>query len=821
MTAIIPCVAAALALAQPAAEAPLSGPEWPAYKGNAGLTGLSRDDRIRPPFKLVWSYRLDGDASSDAGAGVTVAGGKVFVNIHNTRSILALDARTGRFAWEYNETPIGYMNAPTYVDGRLFLWQRHFKKAALVVVDASTGKELRKQPLKSDGIDPHRAGLPVFGGKVYCSEGGEEPAVTAFAIKDGAQVWRTSLGKEDGTAAVCPIAAGGRIFVATRDHHASKKSSAGATFALDAVNGKILWRRRGIYPLVSLASDGKVVACGMYQTDHDKFHLLDAKTGETIWDAPRRFHYSPATITDDLVLIKPYGTSIFAVDRQTGKERWQFHGKTTSGCCSPVVAGGYAFMGTGVVAPGDLESPMAFQHGHGKESPREKGITGTLHVIDLKTGKSVWRFSTGNTICGEPALAYGRVYFASRDGCVYCFAPAKEGEPTTPEAKDKSEPAPAETIAALLKGPPVESRPVRDWPMLGGTPARAGREMPTLKLPLELAWKLDTGGRILTAAAVRDGKAFVASDGGKIIAVDLKSGKPLWEYAAGADMRCSPAVADDLVYCGSEKSEFHALETAGGKKRWTFLTGGPVRGSPVIVGGVVLFGANDHNLYALDRHTGKKLWTFRAGDYCVSVPPVVHGDRVYCAQWTERVFALDLKTGKELWSSYVPVSVEALAFHRDRLWVRNVHYLVELDPATGKRLRLGNASWGWGGMAFYKNKLYQSGIQSQYGSAGATYTDLDQEGTAMAKVPTMETVLRLKQKALYSYPRLASMGTPLVVGDLVCFAAVSGKVYVTEPDGKERWSYQLGRTCHATPVAADHHLLVGCDDGHLYAFRMK
>ena len=69
--------------------------------------------------------------------------------------------------------------------------------------------------------------------------------------------------------------------------------------------------------------------------------------------------------------------------------------------------------------------------------------------------------------------------------------------------------------------------------MLGGNPACAGLEMPTPRLPLELAWKLDTGGRILTAAAIRGGKAFVASDGGKIIAVDLKTGKPLWDFLPG------------------------------------------------------------------------------------------------------------------------------------------------------------------------------------------------------------------------------------------------------------------------------------------------
>ena len=60
-----------------------------------------------------------------------------------------------------------------------------------------------------------------------------------------------------------------------------------------------------------------------------------------------------------------------------------------------------------------------------------------------------------------------------------------------------------------------------------------------------------------------------------------------------------------------------------------------------------------------------------------------------------------------------------------------------------------------------------------------------------------------------------------MAGDHVCFAAVGGRLALTDPDGKVRWSYQLGGTCHATPVAADGSLIVGCDDGRLYAFREK
>jgi hypothetical protein len=65
-----------------------------------GFTGVSPDASVNPPFKLLWTYRMDGDASGDAGAGVTVGGGLVYVNVLDTRSLLALDADTGRLQWE-------------------------------------------------------------------------------------------------------------------------------------------------------------------------------------------------------------------------------------------------------------------------------------------------------------------------------------------------------------------------------------------------------------------------------------------------------------------------------------------------------------------------------------------------------------------------------------------------------------------------------------------------------------------------------------------------------------------------------------------------
>src|SRR5690606_24575752 len=133
------------------------------------------------------------------------------------------------------------------------------------------------------------------------------------------------------------------------------------------------------------------------------------------------------------------------------------------------------------------------------------------------------------------------------------------------------------------------------------------------------------------------------------------------------------------IYCGAEDGRFHALDAATGESKWTFQCGAAVQASPAIVGGVVIFGAHDHNLYALDRRTGEKLWSYRGTGNFVQAPPVVDGDRVYFAQWHDWVRALDLKTGEPLWQSFIPVSIEALAFHDGKLWARSPYYVVELD----------------------------------------------------------------------------------------------------------------------------------------------
>ena len=98
-------------------------------------------------------------------------------------------------------------------------------------------------------------------------------------------------------------------------------------------------------------------------------------------------HYNPPiTLTKDLILYQPWGPKLHAMSRSTGEPLWTFHNEFTSaGCCTPVVSGRYAYIGTSVPErSGDLESLRGFRLA---DTPSDSGKYGTMNAIDLETGK--------------------------------------------------------------------------------------------------------------------------------------------------------------------------------------------------------------------------------------------------------------------------------------------------------------------------------------------------------------------------------------------------------------------------------------------------
>ncbi len=140
--------------------------------------------------------------------------------------------------------------------------------------------------------------------------------------------------------------------------------------------------------------------------------------------------------------------------------------------------------------------------------------------------------------------------------------------------------------------------------------------------------------------AVVDNVLYVGCYDGRIHAVEIGNGKPVWKTRrAGAGFDTSPLVVGGRVYAGCRDGYFYAFDARDGHLVWYFATGGPVSYSAAYDDGVVFFASNDGCAYALGAEKGDLKWksTQLPGDGFYGFWPVVAGDRVLFAGSTNHL----------------------------------------------------------------------------------------------------------------------------------------------------------------------------------------
>jgi outer membrane protein assembly factor BamB len=84
--------------------------------------------------------------------------------------------------------------------------------------------------------------------------------------------------------------------------------------------------------------------------------------------------------------------------------------------------------------------------------------------------------------------------------------------------------------------------------------------------------------------------------------------KVKWTFEAGDAVESSAAIAGGVAYVGSQKGELLALDVATGKPKWATKMAGPAYGAPVVVNDLVIETGFEGGIFALDAKTGGEVW---------------------------------------------------------------------------------------------------------------------------------------------------------------------------------------------------------------------
>jgi outer membrane protein assembly factor BamB len=193
---------------------------------------------------------------------------------------------------------------------------------------------------------------------------------------------------------------------------------------------------------------------------------------------------------------------------------------------------------------------------------------GTLHRVDLQTGREVWRYETGNYIYGSPAIADGHAIFGGCDGYVHAVR-------------------------------------VRDGVAVS---------------------KAEIGAYVGASIAVDGGAAYTGHFGNRVVGIDWRRGDVRWShFDRSFPFLSSPAVTKDVVILGGRDHVVRALSRDKGEAWWMFPVAEKVDASPVVVDGRAVVGSSDGRLYVLDLEDGHAVQTLDLGGAIVAGAAVASG----------------------------------------------------------------------------------------------------------------------------------------------------------------------------------------------------
>ncbi len=340
-------------------------------------------------------------------------------------------------------------------------------------------------------------------------------------------------------------------------------------------------------------------------------HVWGYQPGMTVWSSPALGVVGGRP----LVLAGSYDRNLYALDGETGEQRWRF---TTGGGVHSTPA---LWRGTR-----ETGGPLVFA----ASSDR------LLYAISADLGRRRWIYTVKSW---RPTMGGARL-----------------SAPCVGRAGDRH---------AVFFGHWVWDKSISGHMQVAGLTAVDA-------LTGKALWTADLGDNRVNSpvcARMSDGawRVFVGSDNGNLYCLDAATGDVRWSYTERESVMGTPALwlADkpgggpDRVYFGSKYGRLRCLDARDGRQLWRFATSHWVDGAPTLARvadrQLLLAGSYDTRMYALDATTGAPRWSHRVGGGIYSGGALAThdgADRVLFSAWDHHLHCVNLADGALAWSAF-------------------------------------------------------------------------------------------------------------------------------------------------------------------------
>ena len=356
-------------------------------------------------------------------------------------------------------------------------------------------------------------------------------------------------------------------------------------------------------------------------------------------------------------------------------------------------------------------------------------------------------------------------------------------------------------------------------------------------------WNFKTGGKIYSTPLVAGENVYFGSLDGKFYSVDKLTGKKNWEFDTGNPIYSNAIFSDGFLIFESGY-ELYFLSEKGEVERKIQLSKYPIlnqidawdffHSSPVVSDGKVFIGSPFGGVLGFDIKTGEqilKVQTKQGG--IVRTTPIVKNDKIYFGDWDGIFYSYEISSGKELWkydtrkdTTFIWTNAvqEKPILVNDKIYFAGRSCAIYcLNANTGEKIWnyfSKNSGWLVGGPVYSDGFVYLGSsnefiLQKFEAEKGNLIWEKKLDHRIWGNVLIDNDDLIIGAGSLYQIEK---------ENGEVKNVLIDKKNLKIEPT-KTIWRQYDGKAVlasfHSSPVKSEDVVYIGCDDGNLYAVKLK